>query len=53
MDSHRGALALLADRRADAVRRAMAGGLSRSDVARSLGVTRQAITKLLADHGPV
>jgi hypothetical protein len=52
MDDHRGALALLADRRADAVRRAMAGGLSRSDVARSLGVTRQAITKLLAGHGP-
>jgi DNA-binding NarL/FixJ family response regulator len=53
MDGHRAALALLADQRAEAVRRALAGGLSRSDVARSLGVTRQAITKLLADHGPV
>jgi DNA-directed RNA polymerase specialized sigma24 family protein len=47
MDDHRAALALLADRRARAVRRAMGGGLSCSDVARSLGVTRQAISKLL------
>jgi hypothetical protein len=51
MENHRAALALLAEQRADAVRRAMANGLSRSDVARSLGVTRQAIAKLLSDHG--
>jgi DNA-binding NarL/FixJ family response regulator len=50
MDNHRAALAALADQRAEAVRRAIAGGLSRSDVARSLGVTRQAITKLLTDR---
>jgi hypothetical protein len=50
MDGHRAALALLADQRARAVQRALAGGLSRSDVARSLGVSRQAITKLLTDR---
>jgi plasmid maintenance system antidote protein VapI len=48
MEEHRTALADLADRRARAVHRALARGQSRSDVARSLGVSRQAITKLLA-----
>jgi hypothetical protein len=36
-----------ADERADAIRKAIAGGLSRSEVARRLGVTPQAITKVL------
>lgn len=47
MDTHRAALARLADERAEAVRDAIAAGMSRSAVARELGVTPQAITKLL------
>lgn len=47
MDTHRAALARLAQERADAVREAIAGGMSRSAIARELGVTPQAITKLL------
>jgi DNA invertase Pin-like site-specific DNA recombinase len=48
MESHRAALARLAQERADAVREAVANGMSRSEVARQLGVSPQAITKLLA-----
>jgi transposase-like protein len=48
MDFHRAALARLGQERADAVRAAIDGGMSRSDVARALGVSPQAITKLLA-----
>jgi DNA invertase Pin-like site-specific DNA recombinase len=47
MDSHRAALARLAQERADAVREAVAGGMKRSEVARQLGISPQAITKLL------
>lgn len=47
METHRAALARLADERAEAVRDALAAGMSRSAVARELGVTPQAITKLL------
>ena len=47
MDIHRAAMARLAQERADAVREAIAGGMSRSDIARALGVSPQAITKLL------
>lgn len=47
MELHRTALARLADERADAIQAALAAGLSRADVARGLGVTPQAITKVL------
>lgn len=47
MDTHRAALARLAQERADAIREALAGGLSQADVARELGVTRQAVSKAL------
>jgi DNA-directed RNA polymerase specialized sigma24 family protein len=47
MERHRIALARLADQRAAAVRLAIGRGLSRAEVARRLGVTPQAITKLL------
>ena len=47
MDTHRAALARLSEERADAVKDALADGMSRSDVARALGVSPQAITKLL------
>lgn len=48
MDTHRAALARLGQERADAIRDALAGGMSRSQIARELGVSPQAITKLLA-----
>lgn len=47
MDDHRAALARLASERAEAIREAIASGLSQADVARELGISRQAITKLL------
>lgn len=47
MDTHRAALARLADERAAAVRDALAAGMTRSQVARALGVSPQAITQLL------
>lgn len=47
MDHHRAALGRLADERAAAVRAALGLGMSRSDVARALGISPQAITKLL------
>ena len=47
MDTHRAALARLGQERADAIREALAAGMARSDVARALGVSPQAITKLL------
>lgn len=47
MDDHRAALARLADERVEAIREAIASGLSQADVARELGISRQAITKLL------
>ena len=50
MDWHRSALATLADQRAQAVRDALGLGMSRTDVARALGVTPQAITKLLRNR---
>lgn len=48
MDTHRAALARLAQERADAVRDAITAGMSRSEIARQLGVSPQAITKLLS-----
>lgn len=47
MDAYRGALAHLARERAEAIREALRSGMSRSEVARRLGVTPQTITKLL------
>lgn len=47
MDTHRAAMARLAQERADAIREAIATGMSRSEVARALGVSPQAVTKLL------
>lgn len=47
MDRHREAIAQLAEMRARAIREALTAGMSRSDVARELGVSPQAITKLL------
>lgn len=47
MDSHRAAMARLGQERADAIREALATGMKRSEVARALGVSPQAITKLL------
>jgi hypothetical protein len=47
MDHHRGALAALATERAEAVMEALQTGMSRSEVARELGVTPQAVTKLM------
>jgi DNA invertase Pin-like site-specific DNA recombinase len=38
----------LAAERRDLIRQLIAGGLSQSDIARELGVTRQAIQKMLA-----
>lgn len=47
MDTHRAAMARLAQERAEAVREAIATGMSRAEVARALGISPQAITKLL------
>jgi DNA-directed RNA polymerase specialized sigma24 family protein len=48
MEGHRQAIARLAEMRAEAIREALAEGMSRSEVARALGVSQAAITKLLA-----
>ena len=47
MEQHLDALAHLADDRAIAVRELLGHGLSRSDIARGLGVTPSVITKIL------
>jgi DNA-binding NarL/FixJ family response regulator len=39
----------LAAERREILRQLIAGGLSQADIARELGVTRQAISKMLAD----
>lgn len=47
MDELRDSMATLADLRAEAVREALDSGMTRADVARQLGVTPQAVTKIL------
>lgn len=47
MDDHRAALSRLADERAAAVRAALATGMSRSEVARELGISKQALALIL------
>lgn len=47
MEHHLGAIARLADERALAVQELLDGGLSRSEVARRLGVTPAVISKIL------
>lgn len=47
MEQHLDALARLADERAMAVRELLADGLTRSEIARGLGVTPAIITKIL------
>jgi CRP-like cAMP-binding protein len=51
MEHHRAALATLAVERAEATHEAIAGGMSRAEVARDLGITRQAVAKLLKHRG--
>ncbi|MDQ1498930.1 MAG: hypothetical protein QOI86_2270 [Actinomycetota bacterium] len=47
MEHHLAAIARLADERAVAIRELLAHGLTRSEVARRLGVTPAVITKIL------
>jgi DNA-binding NarL/FixJ family response regulator len=47
MDTHRAALSRLADKRADAVRDALASGMSRTQIASELGITKQAVALIL------
>lgn len=53
MDTHRAALARLADERAQAIRDALAGGMSQAEVAKALGITRQAVNQALMRPSPV
>ena len=47
MEQHLAAIARLADERAVAIRELLDGGLTRTDVARRLGVTPAVVTKIL------
>lgn len=48
MDTHRAALSRLADERAEAVRDAVASGMTRSQVAQALGISKQALAQILS-----
>jgi hypothetical protein len=50
IETHRAAMGAARLRRAAAVRDALDAGMSRSQIARALGVTPQAITKLLKEE---
>jgi transcriptional regulator with XRE-family HTH domain len=48
MDTHRAALARLADERAETLREALAAGMTRSDIAKALGISKQAVAQILS-----
>lgn len=50
IEEHRGAMQAWAQVRANAIRGALASGMSQSDVARTLGVSRQIVSRMLATY---
>ena len=53
MDTHRAALARLADERAHWIREAVMSGMRPAEVARALGISRQAVAQVLSRRDPL